>query len=142
MHLLRLHSLPLIFRFHFDLYIFTESLGSKTVTPWMEVGKESENELASAPYVKGVITSTTTQTRRCIQARKGLQATREGGERFGQRESRETGERDTECAPRSNIQSLETKNRTAGAEVGICQSEARSELLLCTPCLHQFSASR
>ena len=67
---------------------------------------------------------------------KGLQVTREGGERFGQRESRETGERDTQGAPRSNTQFLEMKNRTAGAEVGIWQSEARSELLLCTPCLY------
>ena len=109
----------------------------------MEVGKESENELLRAPYVKGIITSTTTQTHRHIQTRQGLQATKGGRERFGQRESWEMGERDAESSPRSRIPSLEMKNGIAIAEVGICQSEAGSELLLCIPHAHTpFSASQ
>lgn len=38
-HLFHLNSLPLIFSFHFYLYIFTESLGSKTVTTMDGSGK-------------------------------------------------------------------------------------------------------
>lgn len=113
MHLLSLNSLPLIFSSRFYLSIFTESLGSKTVIPWVEVGKESENELVRAAYVKGIITSTT-QTYRHIQARKALQATREGRERFGQGESWETVGRDTESSPKKQHPILGNEEQDRG----------------------------
>jgi len=122
MHLLSLNSLPLIFSSRFYLYIFTESLGSKTVTPRVEVGKESENELVRAAYVKSIIASTTTQTHRYIQPRKALQATREGRERLGQRESWETGERDTESSPKKQHPVLGNEEQGCG-----CQSRHLSK---------------
>lgn len=87
-------------------------MNSKTVTPWVEMGEEYENELLKAPYVKGIIMFTT-QTHRYIQARKGLQVTRRGRERLSQRDKWETREeKGTQSSPRSNTPSWEMKNRS------------------------------
>lgn len=53
-------------------------MNSTTVTPWAEMGKDYEDELAKALYEKGIVTFTTAQAPRYIQARKGPQVTQKG----------------------------------------------------------------
>lgn len=89
-----------------------------------------------ALQVKSIITGTTTQTHGYIQARKGLEATREGGE------TRSQGR--TEGVHQGAILSpWKWREGVVIAEAGVHQSKARFELLLCNPHAYpQFSVSQ
>lgn len=84
-------------------------MNSKTVTPWVEMGKEYENEFVKALHRKGLVTLTT-QTHWYRRIGEGLWVTQKGKEKLSQWEawgSRE--ERGIQSSLRSNTWSLGMK---------------------------------